>query len=173
MHTQAQPQEWVQKFVEDRAFGWQAEDELIRRLALLNITAHRNPATDLEGKQKNDILIDSSPYPWFVKAGDSIEVKTDRKWPKTGNVAVEWAALKHSTADHVAYFMSDTFFIQTRRDLMITCYANHIRFKRYRETRGGDWSDLLTLILVQEFIEPCKVLRRLPNDNDIRISKAA
>ena len=164
MHTvQTTNLAWVKKFVSDRANGWQAEDELIRRLSLLGVQAHRNPATDLDGKRANDIVIDNCPYPWLYTSGQTIEVKTDFMWNKTGFVAIEWKAMRDSKSDYVSYFIGDSFWEQTRHQLILLVWYDQTHAHKWKHgVSMGDFHNLGTLIPVHDFIEQCRSLGPIP-----------
>ncbi len=164
----------MSRFEQTRDSSTTQETELVRRLALLNVVAHLNPATTTEEKAKFDVMIDSCPYPWMYKPGDTIEVKWDKKSGETGNVAVEWEAMKHSTAQFVSYYLEhfDTFFEQTRETILLKLWYNHEVTQRWIEKPCGDvfvhngkpQQNMNTLIPTLQFIEGLKALRRLPQD---------
>lgn len=149
------------RFLQMRNAANEIEGELIRRLTTLNIKARLNPSEDLAGKQTCDVIIDYCPYAWMYNTGDTIEVKCDQQWMYTGNVAVEWEAMKHSNAHFVSYFLDDCFYEQPRGSLMWALYENH-KTKKWKEVKAGDWLCWNTLIPVSAFIAPCKTLTRLP-----------
>ena len=84
-----------------------------------------------------------------------IEVKLDRKWKETGNVALESKALLHSSSDYVFYKLKG---IKGLRKLTLALALKLIRSGKYRAVTGGDFNDLLTLIPLRAFIELTEAL---------------
>jgi hypothetical protein len=94
------------------------------------------------------------------------ECKRDRMAHKTGNVAIEHKAIKHSRADYIVYCLDepDGSFGQllqiprkTLYDLLVWNWKRNQNGEPcFRVTRGGDYNDLMTLIPVNAFIYRCE-----------------
>ena len=76
---------------------------------------------------------------------------------KTGNVAVEHKTILNSQADFIVYMLDghEGLFQVGRETLIGFLKENWIGSRRWRVVQGGQWSDWMTLIPVNEFIGLC------------------
>lgn len=121
--------------------------EAKKRLEELGYVVEENEATTIEGLRKCDLTAYLPLKRWekFL-----IEVKYDKKWKETGNVALEHKALLHSSSEYIFYKLKG---IKGLRRLTRDDAIKILQSDRYRQVPGGDFKDLLTLIPWRQFIE--------------------
>jgi hypothetical protein len=126
--------------------------EAKRRLEESGYVVTENAATTggkpltIEGLRKCDLTAHLPDKPWekFL-----IEVKLDRKWKETGNVALEHKALLHSSSEYILYKLKG---IKGLRRLTRDQAFQIIQCGKFKETPGGDFNDMLTLVPWKQFI---------------------
>lgn len=104
------------------------------------------PGVSLDDKRKFDV----------VAGGLRFEVKLDRKWRDTGNVAVEEKVLRYTQSDFLVYKLKGV------RELLLIPVGRMreiVRSGRYHSVIGGDQADnYITLIPVREFVRMCQIV---------------
>ena len=80
--------------------------------------------------------------------GVPFEVKTDRLWKTTGNVALEVESLTRSRATQVVYKLDGV-----RELLKLSMFVARELIRKFPHTRGGDQNHSICLVPVKEFLK--------------------